>query len=373
MYVNPQPTFVQGVATIGVQKNRVNRVVPNSTQLQHNSNPFQTMVQAPMLQNGSMQNSAFQGKPTMVLKENTVQNDTKTQYGRNPFEMMVQPLSDHNGTFVQNKSMPWKGTLVANGAVLPNGTMVQDNTPFQNVIKSSTPGRVGSVRFSIQGSACVPVGMGPFPKHQTEALLFNNFVPLPTVQVHPWESQVMPTLTQAWDTPSTQNPQMSSATWVRPENTVQNSFNPMSIFGPLYSDKPQHDDDFWSSDSTCSSIHADDQIDCTDDSNIHDPKEVEQLPDHKAYGYGRDGFPYGYSDAIHASTDSCYGFAPGSSDELGILKHDQTHFRQDPYLGQGSAGGSVGDIPAEGGSGGGEGVQAQTPWRRGNRKRHTCC
>jgi len=218
----------------------------------------------------------------------------------------------------------------------------------------------------MQGSACVPVAVGPL--HYTESLRFNTCIPLPAMQVHSWESQVRPTLTQAWEAPRTQNPPMSSATWVRqvPLNNMQNSFDPMSIFGPCDSDKADHDDYFGSSNSTCSSIHGDDfgVLDCTDASNILDPKEDEPLlsPDDKAYGYGHDGFPYGYSDAINIGTDSFYGLAPGSSEELGMWKCGQTHFRQDPYQGHASVGVSVGDT-SEGVSGGG-----------GNdRKRHTCC
>merc|ERR1712137_1081523 len=108
------------------------------------------------------------------------------------------------------------------------------------------------------------------------------------------------------------------------------------------SDKADHDDYFGSSNSTCSSIHGDDfgVLDCTDASNILDPKEDEPLlsPDDKAYGYGHDGFPYGYSDAINIGTDSFYGLAPGSSEELGMWKCGQTHFRQDPYQGHASVG-----------------------------------
>merc|ERR1712107_503114 len=120
-----------------------------------------------------------------------------------------------------------------------------------------------------------------------------------------------------------------------------------------------------SSSSTCSSVHGDGSWapDSTHASDIVDPIEVEQLlsPDDKAYVYGHDGFPYGYSDTINVS-DSFYGLAPGSSKDLDVWNSGQAHFRQDPYQGHASTCISVEDT-AEGRSAGG----------RSDRKRHTCC
>lgn len=193
----------------------------------------------------------------------------------------------------------------------------------------------------------------PPPQGTQQSSPFNTLIPPPTGQAYAWGSQVMPTLPQAWEVPSLPNPEMSSATWVRrkPFNNMHKSYDPMSTFSTSCSDNFRSVDPMSTRASDPMSTFDEEQEivwapNYTDAYNLPDLYEDEILisPDTKAYGYGHDGFQYGYSDSITAGVDSYYGLAPGATEELGMWRGGATYFRQGLY--GGSDVGSVGEVSA---------------------------